>query len=215
MARRGTNAFTFTELRIVHVLTVGCLTFAQILLPSQSVNDFLWHHHHWMEWFRPTIEINGFSMVLGSCNHWKRWFSMVFHHWSNDGMVAYHRRSLGPTVQFAWNTPQSIIIKPSIYLKNIILLVEYEALLGNICFVSKPFEDKNVQCIRDIKTGRFLIKSWSAAWNLCPLFSQVWLDSHVWFTPFSQLPLSSQTPQNLDNPSCKMQQYVWKEQVDQ
>ena len=31
-----------------------------------------------MEWFRPTIEINGFSMVLGSGNHWKRWFSMVF-----------------------------------------------------------------------------------------------------------------------------------------
>ena len=93
-ARRGTNAFTFTELRIVHVFTVGCLTFAQILLPLQTVNDFLWHHHHWMEWFRPTIEINGFSMVLGSGNHWKRWFSMVFHHWSNDGMVTYHRWSL-------------------------------------------------------------------------------------------------------------------------
>ena len=96
-ARRGTNAFTFTELRIVHVFTVGCLTFAQILLPLQTVNDFLWHHHHWMEWFRPTIEINGFSMVLGSGNHWKRWFSMVFHHWSNDGMVTYHR----------WSLPQS------------------------------------------------------------------------------------------------------------
>ena len=35
-ARRGTNAFTFTELRIVHVFTVGCLTFAQILLPFKS-----------------------------------------------------------------------------------------------------------------------------------------------------------------------------------
>ena len=46
MARRGTNALTFTELRIVHVFTVGCLTFAQILLPLQTVNDFLWHHHH-------------------------------------------------------------------------------------------------------------------------------------------------------------------------
>ena len=77
-ARRGTNAFTFTELRIIHVFTVGCLTFAQILLPLQTVNDFLWHHHHWMEWFWPTIEINGFSMVLGSGNHWKRRFSMVF-----------------------------------------------------------------------------------------------------------------------------------------
>ena len=47
-----------------------------------------------MEWFRPTIEINGFSMVLGSGNHWKRWISMVFHHWSKDGMVTYHRWSL-------------------------------------------------------------------------------------------------------------------------
>ena len=69
-ARRGTNAFTFTELKIVHVFTVGCLTFAQILLPLQTVNDFLWHHHHRMEWLWATIEINGFSMVLRSENHW-------------------------------------------------------------------------------------------------------------------------------------------------
>ena len=93
-AKWGTNAFILTELRILHVFTVGCSTFAQILLPLQTVNDLLWHHHHWMEWFRPTIQINGFSMVLGSDNHWKRWFSMVFHHWSNDGMVTYHRWSL-------------------------------------------------------------------------------------------------------------------------
>ena len=86
-ARRGRNAFTSTELRIVHDFTVGCLTFARILLPLQSVNDFLWHHHHWIEWFRPTIEINGFLMVLGSDNHWQRWFSVVVHHWSNDGMA--------------------------------------------------------------------------------------------------------------------------------
>ena len=41
MARGETNAFTVTELRIFHVFTVGCLTFAQILLPLQTVNDFL------------------------------------------------------------------------------------------------------------------------------------------------------------------------------
>ena len=80
--------------RIVHNFTVGCFTFARILLPLQSFNYFLGHHRHRMEWFWPTIEINGFSMVLGSDNHWKRWFSMVFHHWSNDGMVTYHRWSL-------------------------------------------------------------------------------------------------------------------------
>ena len=26
--------------------------------------------------------------------HWFQWFVMVVHHWFNDGMVAYHRRSL-------------------------------------------------------------------------------------------------------------------------
>ena len=26
--------------------------------------------------------------------HWFQWFVMVVHHWSNNGMVAYHRRSL-------------------------------------------------------------------------------------------------------------------------
>ena len=30
-------------------------------------------------------------MVLD--NHWYRWFSMVVHHWYDDGMVMYHRRS--------------------------------------------------------------------------------------------------------------------------
>ena len=47
-----------------------------------------------MEWFGATIGFNGFSMVLGSGNHWFRWFSMVVHHWSADGMVTYHRWSL-------------------------------------------------------------------------------------------------------------------------
>ena len=45
-------------------------------------------------WFGATIGFNGFSMVLGSRNHWFRWFTMVVHHWSNDGMVTYHRWSL-------------------------------------------------------------------------------------------------------------------------
>ena len=36
-------------------------------------------------------------MVLGPCNHWFRWFTMVVHHWSDDGMVTYHRWSLPKT----------------------------------------------------------------------------------------------------------------------
>ena len=69
--RRGMKGFQFTsaELKIVHDFTPGCLTFTQILLPLQRFINFLGHHHHWMEWFWPTIEINGFSMVLGSRNH--------------------------------------------------------------------------------------------------------------------------------------------------
>ena len=52
-----------------------------------------------------TIEWNGWGQPLGSMVfRWfwgkttigKYWFSMVVHHWSNDGMVMYHRRSLAP-----------------------------------------------------------------------------------------------------------------------
>ena len=72
-----------------------------ILLPLQSFNGFQRHHHRWMEWFGTTIGFNRFSMVFESANHWFRWFSMVVHHWSSDGMVTYHRWSLG------WDTKQS------------------------------------------------------------------------------------------------------------
>ena len=65
-----------------------------ILLPLQNFNGFERHHHHWMEWLGATIGFNGFSMVLGSGNHWFRWFLMVVYHWSDDGMVTYHRWSL-------------------------------------------------------------------------------------------------------------------------
>ena len=88
------RAFTTEKLNLVHNLTVDCLTFAHFLLPSHTFNDFLGHHHHWMEWLGAAIDINGFSMVLMSGNHWFRWFTMVFHHCSKDGMVAYHRWSL-------------------------------------------------------------------------------------------------------------------------
>ena len=67
---------------------------SHILLPLQNFNGFQRHHHHWMEWLGATIGFNGFFMVLGSGNHWFRWFSMVVHHWSDDGMVIYHRWSL-------------------------------------------------------------------------------------------------------------------------
>ena len=73
----------------------NCLEFkGYILLPLQSINDFQRYHHNWMEWFGATIGFNGFSMVLGSGNHWFRWFSMVLHHRFADGMVTYHRWSL-------------------------------------------------------------------------------------------------------------------------
>ena len=47
-----------------------------------------------IEWLEATIGNNGFPMVFGSCNHWQRWFSMAVHHWSDDGMVKYHRTGL-------------------------------------------------------------------------------------------------------------------------
>ena len=47
-----------------------------------------------MEWSEATIENNGFSMALGQPAIGNDGFSMVGHHWSNDGMVTYHRQSL-------------------------------------------------------------------------------------------------------------------------
>ena len=47
-----------------------------------------------MEWSGATIENDGFSMVLGQPTIGNHGFSMVGHHWSNDGMVTYDRRSL-------------------------------------------------------------------------------------------------------------------------
>ena len=47
-----------------------------------------------MEWSEATTENDGFSMVLGQPTIGYDGFSMVSHHWSNDGMVTYHRRSL-------------------------------------------------------------------------------------------------------------------------
>ena len=47
-----------------------------------------------MEWSEATIENDGFSMVLGQPTIGNDGFSMVGHHWSNDEMVTYHRRSL-------------------------------------------------------------------------------------------------------------------------
>ena len=102
------RAFTTAKLSLVHNLTVDCLTFAHFLLPSHTFNDFLGHHHHWMEWLGATIDINGFSMVLRSGNHWFQWFTMVFHHWSNDGMVAYHRWSLYPCMKYIVPHPLAV-----------------------------------------------------------------------------------------------------------
>ena len=38
----------------------------------------------------PTVGFNGFSMVLGSFNHWFQWFSMVMDHGSNNAMVSMY-----------------------------------------------------------------------------------------------------------------------------
>ena len=35
-----------------------------------------------------TNAFNGFSMVLGSFNHWFQWFLMVIDHWTTDAMVS-------------------------------------------------------------------------------------------------------------------------------
>ena len=50
-------------------------------------------------------------MVLGSGNHWKQWFSMVFHHWSNNGMVTYHRWSLVLLFQLSKALPGDLVFE--------------------------------------------------------------------------------------------------------
>ena len=47
-----------------------------------------------MEWSEAAIKNYGFSMVLGQPTIGNDGFSMVGHHWSNDVMVTYYRRSL-------------------------------------------------------------------------------------------------------------------------
>ena len=96
MARRGTNAFTFTELRIVHVFTVGCLTFAQILLPLQTVF-----------YGTITIEWNGLGHPLRSMVF--RWF------WGlasigKDGFRWFS--TIGPTMEWL-NLPSLKSTKPT------------------------------------------------------------------------------------------------------
>ena len=82
------NIKAIIMLRLLWIIfVVGCLTFARIWLPLRSFNDFLLHHHHWMEWFEPIIEINGFCF-------WQplvTMFFMVVHHPYNNGMVIFHR----------------------------------------------------------------------------------------------------------------------------
>ena len=43
------------------------------------------HDHHWMFFVTLIIDINGFSIVLGSFDHWLPWFSMVRDRWLNNG----------------------------------------------------------------------------------------------------------------------------------
>ena len=136
------RAFTTAKLSLVHNLTVDCLTFAHFLLPSHTFNDFLGHHHHWMEWLGATIDINGFSMVLRSGNHWFQWFTMVFHHWSNDGMVAHHRWSLSGqdeiVLKGVWRSSRIWIFSRSHVIMRITFLIEKSISRENeiCCFLS-------------------------------------------------------------------------------
>ena len=54
--------------------------------------------------FQPPYQsngFNGFSMVLGSFNHWFQWFSMVMDHLSNDTMVSMYRSPLSEILTLA------------------------------------------------------------------------------------------------------------------
>ena len=72
MERRGIKTFIFTQLWISWFHSL--LTFTQILLPLKSFNDFL----------LVMVVFDACSMLV----------LMVVHHWSNDGMVTYHRWNL-------------------------------------------------------------------------------------------------------------------------
>ena len=76
-------------------------------------------------------------MVLGSGNHWFRWFSMVVHHWSNDGMVTYHRRSLicGWVGKTFWQSQETDLSKQKIPFSqtnvSLSILVDFRPFSGN------------------------------------------------------------------------------------
>ena len=63
------------------------------------------HHCHWMNGWKATIGINGFTMVFGLANHWNQWFCSGFwsgnhcYQWFFDGFVV--RQPLDPMV-FQW-----------------------------------------------------------------------------------------------------------------
>jgi len=48
-----------------------------------------------------TNGFNGFSMVLGSFNHWFQWFSRVMDHLSNDTMVSMYHSPLSEILTLA------------------------------------------------------------------------------------------------------------------
>ena len=51
-----------------------------LLLPSQTFNGFQSYHHHWMEWLRATIGINGFWWFWGKTtigNDGFRWLCTI------------------------------------------------------------------------------------------------------------------------------------------
>ena len=76
----------FRERRDGNVLfarTNGINGYLMVLLPS-----------HLMFFSPLTIAFIGFSVVLGSFNHWFQLYSMVADHWSNDVMVSRERSSL-------------------------------------------------------------------------------------------------------------------------
>ena len=81
MKREIKRAFTTAELKPVHNFTVDCLTWVLDLGQGQPLRSIVFR------WFcgQATIGFNGLQ-----------WSSTIAMHWSSDGMVAYHRRSLDP-----------------------------------------------------------------------------------------------------------------------
>ena len=83
----------------ISVILKRPLKISMVLKRPLKISMVFWgHHHHWMFFGTLTIDINGFSMVFGSPNHWFQWFSMVRDHWSNDGMVSMDRSGLIQTI---------------------------------------------------------------------------------------------------------------------